>query len=105
MLAAIAKKAATPATVLNPVRYWTLTHAAADSIAVGEDTILFETARWRWPCGRSPTTRGYPDRAGFEHRGRAPRPARRCCGTTAKAKEMFAEIARGDTSELDKYAK
>ena len=44
MLAAIAKKAATPATILNPVRYWTLTHAMADSIKVGQDTSLFETA-------------------------------------------------------------
>ena len=40
MLAAIADKAASPASVLNPVRYWNLCNAAAGAIKIGEDTSL-----------------------------------------------------------------
>ena len=39
-LGAIMKKAATPATVLIPWRWWGFTHTAASSVIVGEDTSL-----------------------------------------------------------------
>ena len=45
MLAAIAKEAASPLTVINPVRYWNLTTATADAVAIGEDTSFVEMAR------------------------------------------------------------
>ena len=35
MLAAVAKKAASPASVLNPVRYWRLCNASAEAIKIG----------------------------------------------------------------------
>lgn len=38
VVAAIAKKAATPATVVNPVRYWRLNQAAAGALAFGDGT-------------------------------------------------------------------
>jgi hypothetical protein len=44
-LAAIMKKAATPATVLVPTRYWGFTHAAADGLVVGRDTSLRDATR------------------------------------------------------------
>lgn len=44
-LAAIMKAAATPSTVLNPFRYWTFTHTAADAVGVGEDTSLRDASR------------------------------------------------------------
>ena len=44
MLAAVADKAASPATVLNPVRYWNFCMASADAIKLGGDTSLPETA-------------------------------------------------------------
>ena len=43
MLAAVAKKAASPATVLNPVRYWNFCMATAEAIKLGRDTSLPET--------------------------------------------------------------
>ena len=43
MLAAVAKKAASPATVLNPVRYWNFCMASAKAIKLGRDTSLPET--------------------------------------------------------------
>ena len=44
-LGAIMKKAATPATVLIPWRWWSFTHTAASSVIVGEDTSLVDTYR------------------------------------------------------------
>ncbi len=44
-LGAIMKKAATPATVLIPWRWWGFTHTAASSVIVGEDTSLVDTYR------------------------------------------------------------
>ena len=41
MLAAVAKKAASPATVVNPVRYWTLSNASTQAVTLDEDTSLF----------------------------------------------------------------
>src|SRR4051812_16483771 len=38
MLAAVADKAASPATVLNPVRYWKFNMATAEAIKLGRDT-------------------------------------------------------------------
>ena len=43
LLAAVADKAASPATVLNPVRYWNFCMASADAIKLGRDTSLPET--------------------------------------------------------------
>ncbi|WP_270886418.1 LCP family protein [Pedococcus sp. 5OH_020] len=44
-LAAIMKKALTPATVLLPWRYWAFTHAAAHGLVVGGDTSLRDASR------------------------------------------------------------
>ena len=45
MLAAIAQKAATPASVLNPLRYWALCNASTDAVDLGENTGLAQMAR------------------------------------------------------------
>jgi LCP family protein required for cell wall assembly len=44
-LGAIMSKAATPATVLIPWRWWDFTHSAASGVIVGEDTSLVDTYR------------------------------------------------------------
>ena len=44
-LGAVMKKAATPATVVLPWRWWGFTHTAASSVHVGEDTSLLDS--WR----------------------------------------------------------
>ena len=52
MLAAVAAKAASPATVLNPVRYWNFCMATADAIKLGRDTSLPETLRLAYAMKR-----------------------------------------------------
>ncbi len=44
-LGAIMKKAAQPATVLNPVSWWRTTHAAVAGLIIGEDTSLLDAGR------------------------------------------------------------
>ena len=44
-LGAVMSKAATPATVVLPWRWWGFTHTAASSVVVGEDTSLLDTYR------------------------------------------------------------
>src|SRR5215211_7448936 len=45
MLSAVAKKAASPATVVNPVRYWNLSNASTQAVTLDEDTSLFGFTR------------------------------------------------------------
>jgi LCP family protein required for cell wall assembly len=104
MLAAVAEKGARPSSVLNPIRYWKLSTATARSMTLGEDTSFLQTARLGLAMravasGDGPTLTvpvANPD---------APTSA----GSAVlwdedKAKAMFDEIARGDTSDLKKYA-
>ena len=105
MLGAIAKEAATPATVFNPVRYWTLTHAAADSIVVGEDTSLFETVSMALAMRKVANDEGLTLTVPVSDTNASTPAGSSVLWDTAKAKEMFAQMARGDTSKLDKYAK
>jgi anionic cell wall polymer biosynthesis LytR-Cps2A-Psr (LCP) family protein len=105
MVAAVAKKAASPATVLNPVRYWTLSNASTQAITLDEDTSLFQTARlalaMRRIAGGDGLTLTVPiaDTSASTSAGSA------VLWDKEKAKAMFGDIARGDTSELEKYTK
>jgi LCP family protein required for cell wall assembly len=105
VLGAVAKKAATPATVLNPVRYWKLSTAGANAVRLGEDTTFVETASlanaMRKIAGGSGLTLTVPvaNADAFTPVGSA------VLWDSAKAKAMFADVARGDTSKLSKYAK
>jgi LCP family protein required for cell wall assembly len=105
MVAAIAKKAATPATVLNPVRYWTVTHAAADAITVGEDTSLLETTRMALAMRKVANDQGLTLTVPVSNVNASTSAGSAVLWDSAKAKDMFSDIARGDTSDLDKYAK
>lgn len=104
MLAAMAGKAASPASVLNPIRYWRLNSAAATSLRVGQDTGIIDLGRlalgMRSVAGGSGLTLtvpisnpNYPSSAGSA-----------VLWDQEKASAMFAEIAAGDTSELDRFA-
>jgi LCP family protein required for cell wall assembly len=103
MVAAVAKKAASPATVLNPVRYWTLCNASTQALTLDEDTSALQTARlglaMRRIAGGNGLTLTVPI---------ADANARTSSGSAVlwdkkKAKAMFDDIARGDTSNLEKY--
>ena len=59
MLAAVAKKAASPATVVNPVRYWTLSNASTQAVTLDEDTSLFGFTRLALAMRRVSNGNGY----------------------------------------------
>lgn len=52
VVSAVGSKAVSPWSVLNPVRYFRLSSAGADALAVGEDTGPIDTARFAWAMTR-----------------------------------------------------
>ncbi len=105
MLAAVAKKAASPATVLNPFRYWALCNASASSVKLGEDTSLLQTLRlglaMRTIAGGDGLTLTVP----VSDPGAITPVGSSVLWDDGLAQAMFGEIAKGDTSKLGKYAK
>jgi LCP family protein required for cell wall assembly len=103
MLAAIADEAASPITVINPVRYWRLSTASADAVTIGEDTTIVEMAKMGNAMRRVSGGQGLtltvpvanPD--AFTPVGSA------VLWDEEEAAAMFDDIARGDTSDLEKY--
>ncbi|MFP5281987.1 MAG: LCP family protein, partial [Actinomycetes bacterium] len=104
MLAAVAGEAASPITVLNPVRYFRVATATAEALRLGEDTSLRQTVSlglaMRKISGDGGLTLtvpvGNPD-------------APTSVGSAVlwdedRARGLFAELARGETSDLEKYA-
>jgi len=104
MLAAVAAKAASPATLLNPVRYWRLNDAAAGSVRVGQDTSLWKMGAlglgMRKVAGGDGLTLTVPvsDADASTPVGSA------VLWDEKKAAAMFADVARGDTTDLQQYA-
>ncbi len=105
MLAAVAKEAASPLTIINPVRYWNVSMSTAQSIAIGQDTTFFEMVTFangmRQVSGSGGLTLTVPisDPDASTPAGSA------VLWDDDEAKEMFADIARGDTSALDKFVR
>ncbi len=52
VVSAVGSEAASPWSVLNPVRYFRLASAGADALRVGKDTGPFDTARFAWAMTR-----------------------------------------------------
>ena len=46
VVSAVGKKVASPATVLNPFRYWKLLHAVPDLFTFGDGTSALRAAEW-----------------------------------------------------------
>jgi LCP family protein required for cell wall assembly len=105
MLAAIADKAASPASVLNPVRYWNLCNAAAGAIKIGEDTSLRQVITLGLAMRTISSGNGLTLTVPISNSGASTSAGSAVLWDDAKAKAMFADIARGDTSDLKKYAK
>jgi LCP family protein required for cell wall assembly len=104
MLAAIAKKAASPATVLNPVRYWKLNMAIADAIKLGRDTSLPEALMLAIAMKRISSGSGLTLTVPISSTGASTPVGSAVLWDPTKSKAMFSAIARGDTSGLAKYA-
>ncbi len=52
VVSAVGSEAVSPWSILNPVRYFRLSSAGADSLAVGQDTGPIDTARFAWAMTR-----------------------------------------------------
>ena len=52
VVSAVGREAASPWSILNPVRYFRLSSAGAGSLAVGQDTGPIDTARFAWAMTR-----------------------------------------------------
>jgi LCP family protein required for cell wall assembly len=105
MLAAVAKKAASPATVLNPFRYWGLSNASTQAITLDEDTSLLQTAQLGLAMRRISGGNGLTLTVPVADADASTSAGSAVLWDKKKAKAMFADIARGDTSELEKYTK
>ena len=105
MLAAVADKAASPATVLNPVRYWNFCMATAEAIKLGRDTSLPETLLLALAMKQISGDNGLTLTVPMSSTGASTPVGSAVVWDPIKSKAMFSDIARGDTSGLDKYAK
>lgn len=101
VIAAITKEAVTPASVLNPVRYWRLNMAAAASLARGSDTGPLDMASVGLGFGAATTGAGISMTlpvAGTDNVGGVGSVVRWDEEASAK---VFAALAAGDTTGLD----
>jgi LCP family protein required for cell wall assembly len=105
VLGAVAKKAATPMSVLNPVRYWNLCTSAAEAVRLGEDTSFAETVSLANAMRKIAGGQGLTLTVPVANPGAFTPVGSAVLWDTTNAKAMFGDIARGDTSKLSKYAK
>jgi LCP family protein required for cell wall assembly len=104
VLGAMAKKAASPATIVNPVRYWRLANSGTDSLAVGENASMFSAMKMIIALGRVSSGNGLTLTVPVANANATTSAGSSVLWDNAKAKEMFGDIARGDTSDLKKFA-
>lgn len=103
MISAVADKAATPMTILNPARYWSLMTASSDAVKLGQDTSFAETFQaamaMRSLAGGKGTTLTVPvsDPNASTSAGSA------MIWHKKKSKALFEDLAAGDTSNLAEY--
>ena len=103
LLKSLAKEAATPSTVLNPIRYWQFTHAIAETLKRGDKTsiwTMFSAARGavRFARGNALNfTVPISDPNATTDAGSS------VLWDREQALQLFDEIARGDTSQLDRF--
>src|SRR6478609_9154556 len=105
MLAAIAKEAASPLTVVSPARYWNLSTATADAVSIGEDTTFFEMAKMANAMRKVSGGQGFTLTVPVADPGASTPVGSAVLWDEEEAKAMFADVARGDTSDPAKYAK
>ncbi|SDT07883.1 LCP family protein [Microlunatus soli] len=105
MVSAMASKAASPASVLNPVRYWKLANAGTDSLAVGENTSMFAMLRMGLAMGKVSSSGGLTLTVPISNPDASTSAGSSVLWDDKEAKDMFGQIARGDTSGLKQYLK
>ncbi|GAA2098641.1 LCP family protein [Microlunatus panaciterrae] len=105
MLSAMVKKGASPASVLNPVRYWQLNNAAAESVTLGEKTSARQLVTLALGMRKVSNGTGLTLTVPISDPNASTSAGSAVLWDQQQAKEMFGDIARGDTSNLKKFAK
>lgn len=104
MVAGIIKKAATPMTVLNPVRWWRLNTGAAQSLTVGENTGPIDLARFVPGMMQVAEGKGLTLVVPISNPNASTAAGSSVLWDKGQAQQMFAEMGGGDTSKLDRFA-
>ena len=105
MLAAVAKKGVSAGTILNPVRYWRLSTATAGALKLGEDTSLLNMVSLALAMRKVSGSDGLTLTVPVSNPGASTPVGSAVLWDNDEAKKMFGDIARGDTTDLAKYAK
>ena len=105
MLAAVAKKGVSPASILDPVRYWRLSTATAKSLRLGEDTSFRNMVSLALAMRKVSGSDGLTLTVPVSNPGASTPVGSAVLWDNDEAKKMFGDIARGDTTDLAKYAK
>ncbi|WP_246186792.1 LCP family protein [Microlunatus speluncae] len=103
MISAVAEKAAGPGTFLNPVRYWSLLTAASGAVSLGKETTFPETVSAALAMRSLTGTGGITLTVPISDPNRSTPAGSAMIWDKDKAKALFADLAKGDTSNLDQY--
>ena len=103
MLSAVAKEAASPLTVTNPVRYWSLATASADAVTIGQDTSFVEMARLAGAMRAISGGQGLTLTVPVANPDAATPVGSAVLWDEEDAAAVFDAVARGDTSDLEKF--
>ncbi|HJE51539.1 MAG TPA: LCP family protein [Tessaracoccus flavescens] len=102
-IGAISKKAASPMTVLNPVRYWQLNMAASKSLARGDDTGLGTMVAVAQGFLSTVTGSGLSLTVPISDDNAQTGAGSSVIWHEAKSQEVFGAIASGNTTALESY--
>ena len=105
MLSAMIKKAASPASVANPVTYWQLNNAGGQSLTLGQTTSAWEMLHFVLAMKAISAGDGYTLTVPVSSTNASTAAGSAVLWDSSRAQAMFADLARGDTSDMAKYAK
>lgn len=104
VLGAMAKKAASPATILDPVRYWRVVNAGTNSLAVGQNASMLSAARMVIALAKVSSGDGMTLTVPVANANASTSAGSSVLWNNEQAKEMFGDIKRGDTTDLKRFA-
>jgi len=105
LIGKIAHKLATPRTVLDPARYWRVGSAAADTLRRGQDTGAVPALRAGLAMAKIGTGRGLSLTVPISNPNATTPAGSSVLWDDAAARELFDDIAAGNTAALTKFAK
>ncbi|SDD95795.1 LCP family protein [Auraticoccus monumenti] len=104
VMAALADKAVTPASVLNPVRYWRLNHAVAQSLTTDPGTGILDAGQLALAMGRIAGGDGLTLTVPIGNPNASTSAGSAVLWDEADAPALFEAIARGDTDAIAQFA-